>query len=84
MLPGTNIWARPLADRSWAVVLVNTHANATLVECGPACLAAMNLSVFRARDLWRHAWLGAFQGSFSSTVPGNGASAVFRFVPQTH
>lgn len=38
---GSNVWARPLADGSWAVVFLNTGAATAKVTCNEACFGAM-------------------------------------------
>lgn len=86
----TNVWGRPLADGSWAVTMVNNGAENTTVTCGPECIAFMNMTgggQVQVRDLWAHAIVGVLSGptagwTWNATVPGDGGSAMFRFIPQ--
>jgi len=67
------VWARQLNDGSRAVILLNrslAEASITVnwTDLGyPAHVSAV------VRDLWRHADLGKFSGSFSAPVPSHGA-----------
>jgi alpha-galactosidase len=73
------VWMKPLADGSRAVVLLNRSALQTVIAAswwrlrlaGPA----------HVRDLWSHADLGTFSDHFSATVPAHGAVMV-RVTPQ--
>lgn len=38
---GLQVWGRPLADGSWAVVLINTSDMAQVVSCDADCFAVM-------------------------------------------
>ncbi len=66
------VWSRPLADGSRAVIFLNRGSKAATIsvawpEVGyPAALGA------KVRDLWKHADLGTFGGSFAAAVPAHG------------
>jgi alpha-galactosidase len=68
---GLQVWARPLADGSRAVALLNRTDS-------PAPITAIWEKVglppgsAAARDLWAHADLGTFAGSMTATVPAHG------------
>ena len=72
--PDLQVWAKPLADSSRAVVLLNRSALQTAITVpwwslrlrGPA----------KVRDLWTHTDLGTFNRQFSATVPPHGAVMV--------
>mmetsp|Transcript_25104 Transcript_25104/g.74918 ORF Transcript_25104/g.74918 Transcript_25104/m.74918 type:complete len:417 (-) Transcript_25104:82-1332(-) len=55
MPAGTNVWARPLADGSHALVFLNAGGAAADVTCGPDCFARIAVGGsdrLAARDLW--------------------------------
>jgi alpha-galactosidase len=72
--PDLQVWAKPLADSSRAVVLLNRSALQTVIGAswwrlrlhGPA----------KVRNLWTHADLGTFDDRFSATVPAHGVVMV--------
>jgi alpha-galactosidase len=70
------VWSRPLADGSRAVILFNRGGGEKLItvewtDLGyPAHLAA------KVRDLWAHKDLGTFTGKFSTTVGPHGVVMV--------
>ncbi len=70
------IWARPLADGSRAVILLNRSGaekeiTANWTDIGyPAHLRAT------VRDLWQHKDLGQFTGKFSTNVPSHGVAMI--------
>ncbi|HEU5403759.1 MAG TPA: alpha-galactosidase [Terriglobales bacterium] len=70
------VWSRPLADGSRAVILFNRGAEQKEIavdwtEIGyPAHLAA------KVRDLWQHKDLGSFTGKFSAAVVSHGVVMV--------
>ena len=68
------VWARPLADGSTAVLLINQGEDAERVT---ARFADAGLSGTKAvRDLWAHKDLGESTGSFSAEVPSHGVVLV--------
>lgn len=69
---GGEVWARPLSDGSQAVGLFNRgkEKRTVRVEWGKLGLGGRQ----RARDLWRHAELGEFEGGWSAEIPSHGAA----------
>ncbi|MDR3708363.1 MAG: NPCBM/NEW2 domain-containing protein [Capsulimonadaceae bacterium] len=64
------VWARPLADGTWAVGLVNPLLEAT---DGTLQLSALKLKGAQPiRDLWLHKDLGEISGSYTVSVPAHG------------
>ncbi|HWR17405.1 MAG TPA: glycoside hydrolase family 27 protein [Terriglobales bacterium] len=66
------IWARPLADGSRAVILFNRGKETREVTARWEDLgypAHLNATV---RDLWQHKDLGSFSGKFAASVPSHG------------
>jgi len=41
---GTNVWARPLVDGSWALALLNNGPDDANVTCGPTCLGRLTFN----------------------------------------
>src|SRR5579871_5726549 len=65
------VWAKPLADGSFAVGLFNRGESAN-----PVTLELKDIGISGAahiRDLWAHRDLGSFTGSYTATVPRHGA-----------
>merc|ERR1711966_61515 len=57
---GTNVWARPLADGSHALVFLNAGATTADVTCDKTCFAAIGISPgqrFTVKDLWANSAL---------------------------
>ena len=75
------IWARPLADGSFAVAFANFDTVPTVLVCDAACFGAIGMSSALVRDLWAHEDIGLLT---NLTVPlgGDGSSAIYRFYPQ--
>lgn len=64
------VWARPLADGSYAVGLFNRGASATKVTARWQDVGFSGKA--RVRDLWAHANRGVFSNEFSAEVPSHG------------
>jgi len=64
------VWARPLADGSFAVGLFNRDEMDMNVSVSWSELGITGRRI--VRDLWRQKDLGAFDGGFSSVVPRHG------------
>ncbi|HJT01094.1 MAG TPA: glycoside hydrolase family 27 protein [Terriglobales bacterium] len=65
------VWAKPLADGSYAVGLFNRGESAN-----PVTLQLKDIGISgsaRVRDLWAHRDLGSFSGRYTTTVPRHGA-----------
>ncbi len=79
----SNVWARPLADGTFAVFFLNAHLLfAATVTCDASCFAVAGWRSVAVRDVWSHLNLGNFTGSFSAThLPPRGGSATYIFAP---
>jgi alpha-galactosidase len=74
------VWLRPLADGSVALVLLNTGQDPRWMSASAAELGLRQAPAYAARDLWTHATTPS-SGTFSSLVPGHGV-AMLRVRPQ--
>lgn len=72
--PDLQVWTKPLADGSRAVVLLNRSVLQSVIGASWHALGIHGSA--RVRDLWAHADLGTFTGRFSATVPAHGAVMV--------
>lgn len=82
----TNVWGRPLVDGSWAFAMVNNGPDNITVTCDESCFGFTNMtaSSLAIRDLWAHqvvANLTSAPFSYSTVVPGEGGSVIFRAIP---
>ncbi len=68
---GLQVWSRPLADGSRAVVLFNRRTVAAPITVAWSMLGLPSDSA-AVRDLWARGDLGTFAGSFSAPVPAHG------------
>jgi alpha-galactosidase len=68
----TEIWVKPLADLSKAVVLLNRGPAPAEISVSWKELA-VETSTAEVRDLWRREELGRFLSGYSAKVPGHGA-----------
>jgi alpha-galactosidase len=73
---GQDIWVRPLADHSLAVLLLNRAGRdqGMTVKWTDLGLAADQSAT--VRDLWEHKELGAKTGEFSAMVPSHGVAMI--------
>jgi alpha-galactosidase len=66
------VWARPLADGSRAVILFNRSTKAAEIAVHwPEIEYTKDISA-QVRDLWLHKDLGAVKASYTASVPGHG------------
>jgi alpha-galactosidase len=68
------VWAKPLADGSIAVGLMNRGESVNSIT-----LSFKNIGVqgaAKVRDLWQGKDLGSFSGSYTAAVPRHGASLI--------
>ena len=72
--PDLQVWAKPLADSSRAVVLFNRSALQTVITVPWWSLKIRGAA--KVRDLWAHADAGSFDDHFSATVPAHGVVMV--------
>jgi len=70
------VWARPLADGSRAVILLNRGEKEAPVAVSWVELGYTKTIEAKVRDLWKHQDLGAFKGGFSAQVPPHGVVMV--------
>jgi alpha-galactosidase len=68
--PELQVWARPLADGSRAVVLLNRSAAPARIQANFR-RAMVTTDSATVRDLWSHADLGTFAREFAVTVPAH-------------
>jgi hypothetical protein len=77
--PGAlEVWSAPLSasSGSYAVVLFNRSPANSTITANWTDLGLNPSAQYAVRDLWAHADLGTFSGSFSALVPTHGVSAV--------
>jgi alpha-galactosidase len=82
----TNVWGRPLRDKSYALVFLNNGNAAADIACDQWCFKALNVPaglVFNVRDLWQHKQIGSAtsNGYVAKQVPPNGGSVMLQFSP---
>jgi alpha-galactosidase len=70
------VWAKPLSDKSQAVVLFNRGQDETRITLEFKELNPTLPDALRIRDLWKHKDLGRFTGHFSAIVPAHGAGMI--------
>ena len=69
---GREVWARPLADGSWAVCLFNRGAKSAEVKVFWTDLG-LKEDRMKVRDLWARRDLGIFDEGYTVSVPSHGA-----------
>jgi alpha-galactosidase len=74
------IFAKELADGSWAVALLNRGSAATAMTVSPRRDLGQAWSRYRVRDLWQHREFGAYRVPFTTKVMGHEAR-VLRLTP---
>jgi len=77
--PELQVWAKPLADGSRAVVLFNRASVATTMTVSWGRIGLLTDSA-EVRDLWAHEDRGRFGRRYSATVPSHGV-AMLRVTP---
>jgi alpha-galactosidase len=70
------VWSKPLADGSRALVLFNRSAQPAEITAKWSELGYPSKLSAEVRDLWAHKSLGRKVGSFSATVPSHGVVMV--------
>ena len=70
--PEQQVWSKPLRDGSRAVVLLNRGASSDSIRVSFR-RAGIHVDSLSVRDLWRHADLGRYRGSYATVVPGHSA-----------
>ena len=69
------VWARPLADGSYAAAMFNANDAAHSITTKWSVIPGAGWgdgTVVEVRDLWQHQDLGAFTGGFSATMEAHG------------
>jgi len=74
------VWARPLADGSRAVVLLNRGLKPTSITVDWTEIGYPKSLEAKVRDLWKHEELGTFKGGFTASVASHGVVMV-RIMP---
>jgi alpha-galactosidase len=74
------IWTRPLFDQTLAVAFFNKTKEPLEVTANWSDLGVSGKQP--VRDLWQRKDVGAFEGSFKTTVPGHGAIVIKVGTPQ--
>jgi len=69
----TEVWTKPMADGSVAVVLLNRGASTATVSTSASAVGLKAASGYSVRDLWAHT-TGTTGGTISSSVPSHGAA----------
>ncbi|MEV6978895.1 alpha-galactosidase [Kitasatospora sp. NPDC093806] len=77
---GLDVLAKPLADGSTAVTLVNETDRAATVSTTAADVGLRAAARYTVRDLWKHS-SGTSTGTIAASLPAHG-SAMFRVTPQ--
>jgi len=65
---GWNVWARPLADKSEAIVLFNRLTNPQPITFDAPSIGWTSSTPFQVRDLWEHADRPVSTGTFRGVV----------------
>jgi alpha-galactosidase len=74
------VWSKPLADGSRALVLFNAGAQSAEVSAQWTDLGYPQKLSAEVRDVWEHKSLGRKTGGFSATIPSHGVVMV-RVIP---
>ena len=80
--PEVQVWAKPLADGSRAVALLNRAGAPTRITAYFR-RAGVRTDSATVRDLWAHADRGPFRGQYETTVPAH-AVVMIRVTPVRH
>jgi len=62
------IWFVPMADKSIVVILLNTGAAETMINCDFTLFGWTSNTMVYIRDLWLHEPLGYYTGSFAASI----------------
>jgi alpha-galactosidase len=69
----TEVWTKPMANGSVAVVLLNRGSGTATVSTSAAQIGLGSASSYSVRDLWAHT-TSTTSGSISASVPAHGAA----------
>jgi alpha-galactosidase len=73
---GTEVWARPLSDRTWAVGLFNRGRKTAPVTVKWSDLGLKAKDKEPVRDLWQRKDIGKHKGSYTQDVSAHGAALI--------
>jgi alpha-galactosidase len=73
---GLEVWAGPLSGGNVAVVLLNRNEQMAEISFTFDQVGLTSQTTCLVRDLWQHANLGSFAGSFSANVKPHGVVMV--------
>ena len=68
----SEVWARPLADGGFAVVLFNRGSLAVRIAIDWSSLGLSSQQTAQVRDLWKREEIGAFKKEYADTVAAHG------------
>jgi len=78
----TQVFAGPIMDNQWAVVLVNRdNSNTASITVTWSSLGVDPTKSFTVRDLWAHQDLGKFTTSYTATGVAPHASVTLKLTP---
>ncbi|ADJ49531.1 alpha-galactosidase [Amycolatopsis mediterranei S699] len=69
----TEVWTKPMANGSMAVVLLNRGSGTSTISTSASQIGLGSASSYSVRDLWAHS-TGTTSGAISASVPGHGAA----------
>ncbi|NUT51028.1 MAG: alpha-galactosidase [Saccharothrix sp.] len=69
----TEVWTKPMANGSVAVVLLNRGSGAATVSTSASQIGLGSAASYSVRDLWAHT-TGTTSGAISASVPAHGAA----------
>jgi hypothetical protein len=71
----SEVWAGPLADRKWAVALLNRHPTASAtITLDFTMLNSTADASFTVKDIWKAKEVGTHKGRYTATVPPQAVS----------
>jgi hypothetical protein len=74
--PAQQVWAGPLSNDSFVVVLWNLGERAAKIDASWAAIGIPAGSTCTVRDMWARKWLADAAGSVSAVVPGHDVAAL--------
>ena len=73
---GSQVFAKPLSDGSFAFALWNLGAQAANVSVSWGTLAPQFFRAMAVRDIWARKDMGVHEGGYSAAVPGHGVAVI--------
>ncbi|HEV2339675.1 MAG TPA: alpha-galactosidase [Patescibacteria group bacterium] len=77
------VWARPLANGDYAVVLLNTSSSAATMSTTTQAIGVPQASSYTLRDLWAHVTTTQTSNVITAIIPSHGV-AMYRITPNTN